>query len=65
MSELDESELEITTCKGDCSKVGSAEIGVKIRHIPTGTIAYSLSKKSQYANKVAAIEKIKIKLKLN
>lgn len=59
---MDESDLEISICKGEHSHVGSAETGVKITHRPTGITVSSLKKRSQYANKVVAMELLEIEL---
>jgi hypothetical protein len=56
------SDLDISICKGEHSYVGSAETGVKITHRATGIAVLSLKKKSQYANKVIAMELLEIEL---
>jgi len=60
--QIDENDIKITICKGDCSHIGSAEVGVKLVHRPTNITVYSLKKKSQHANKVAALELLKMEL---
>lgn len=59
---MDNSDLDISICKGEYSHVGSAETGVKITHRATGITVSSLNKKSQYANKVNAMELLEIEL---
>jgi len=61
-NQMDENDIEITICKGDYSHIGSAEVGVKLVHRPTNITVYSLKKKSQYANKVIALELLKLEL---
>jgi protein subunit release factor A len=59
---MDDSDLDISICKGDYSHLGSVETGVKITHKATGITVLSLNKKSQYANKVIAMELLEIAL---
>lgn len=59
---MNESDLDISICKGDYSHAGSVETGVEITHRATGITVSSLKKKSQYANKVIAMELLEIKL---
>jgi protein subunit release factor A len=59
---MDDSDLEISICKGEHSHIGSVETGVKITHRATGITVSSLNERSQYANKVIAIELLKIEL---
>jgi len=59
---MDERGLDISICKGEHSYVGSAETGVKITHRATGITVSSLKKKSQYANKVIAMELLEVEL---
>jgi protein subunit release factor A len=59
---MNESDLDISICKGEHSHVGSVETGVKITHRPTGITVSSLKEKSQYANKVVAMELLGIEL---
>ena len=59
---MNESDLDISICKGEYSHVGSVETGVKITHRATGITVSSFKKKSQYANKVVAMELLEIEL---
>jgi protein subunit release factor A len=59
---MDESDLDISICKGEYSHIGSVETGVKITHRATGITVSSLKKKSQYANKVIAMELLEMEL---
>lgn len=62
--QIDGNDLEICICicKGDYSHIGSVEVGVKITHKETGITVYSLLEKSQYANKLIALEFLKMEL---
>jgi protein subunit release factor A len=62
MINIDESDLDISICKGEYSHVGSVDSGVKITHRATGITVSSLKKKSQYANKVIAMELLEVEL---
>jgi protein subunit release factor A len=59
---MNERDLDIGICKGEYSHVGSVETGVKITHRATGITVSSLKEKSQYANKVIAMELLEIEL---
>jgi hypothetical protein len=58
------SDYEISICKSDMTKYLSAEVGIKIRHIDTGIIVESTSKKTQHLNKLAALAMLEDKLKM-
>ena len=38
--------------------VGVTESGVRVEHLPTGTVAISVNSRSQYKNKIVAMEMI-------
>jgi protein subunit release factor A len=59
---MDDSDLDVSIFKGEYSHVGSVETGVKITHRATGITVSSIKKKSQYANKVIAMELLEIEL---
>ncbi|MBA6352490.1 peptide chain release factor-like protein [Colwellia sp. BRX9-1] len=53
---LDNSEIEISICHSSMSLIGSAEVGVEIKHISTGIIVRSVELRTQHKNKLAALE---------
>lgn len=53
---LDSSEVEISICHSPMSLIGSAEVGVEIKHIRTGIIVRSVELCTQHKNKLAALE---------
>jgi protein subunit release factor A len=53
---LDSSEVEILICYSTMSPIGGAEVGVEIKHIGTGIIVRSVELRTQYKNKLAALE---------
>lgn len=59
---MNKSDLDINICKGEYSHIGSVETGVEIMHRATGIMVSSLKEKSQYANKVIAMELLEIEL---
>jgi protein subunit release factor A len=59
---MEDSDLDIGICKGEYSHIGSVETGVEITHRATGIKVSSLKEKSQYANKVMAMELLEIAL---
>jgi protein subunit release factor B len=58
MIDLKENEIEIIICPANESKIASAEVGVKIKHIPTNITVESITEKTQHANKNIAIDKL-------
>jgi protein subunit release factor A len=62
MINLKENEIEIMICPANESKIGSAEVGVRIKHISTNITVESLTEKTQYANKTIAVDKLKNEL---
>ena len=58
------SDYEISICKSDMAKYLSAEVGIKVRHIDTGIIVESTSKKTQHLNKLTALAMLEDKLKI-
>ena len=59
-----ENELEITICKSDFTQFLGVEIGVQIKHIPTGNIVRSTTLSSQYLNKIQALKLLTDKLQI-
>ncbi|MDT0603210.1 hypothetical protein SAMN05216262_102343 [Colwellia chukchiensis] len=58
MIDLKENEIEIMICPANESKTGSAEVGLKIKHIPTNIRVESLTEKTQHRNKIITIDKL-------
>lgn len=59
MTNLKENEIEVIICQANEPKTGSANVGVKIRHIATNISAESLTEKTQHLNKIIAMDKLK------
>lgn len=62
MLHLTDSEVEITICKSEMTNIGSAEVGVQIKHIDTNIVVKATHNRSQHLNKLAALELLKEEL---
>jgi protein subunit release factor A len=59
---IDTKDIEITLCKSDQTKHLGAHVGVQIKHREKNITVQSISHKSQYKNKLVAIELLKEEL---
>jgi protein subunit release factor A len=56
-------ELEISICSSPKSPNCRAEVGIMIKHIPTGVKVKSIKHRTQHLNKLAALELLSNQLK--
>ena len=54
--------LDITTCESPRDPIIGAHVGVRIRHLPSGIVATSVDKPTQFANKKAALCELRLQL---
>ncbi len=59
---MDDNELDIEVIPSSHDPVAGAHVGVRIRHKTSGLTAESSSETTQYANKLNALETLKIQL---
>ncbi|MGO4891844.1 peptide chain release factor family protein [Flavobacterium sp. W21_SRS_FM6] len=59
---MNEDELEKNTCESLYDPPVGAHIGVEITHKPSNITVRNIDKRTQFANKVEAIEKLKFEL---
>lgn len=62
MIDLKENKIEIMIFPANESKIGSAEVGLKIKHITTNITVESWTEKIQHRNKIIAIDKLEREL---
>jgi protein subunit release factor A len=55
---IDTKDIEITLCKSDQIKHLGAHVGVQIKHFETNITVHSTNHKTQYMNKLAALDKL-------
>jgi len=55
---INSNEIKIMICPANESKIGSAEVGVRIKHISTNITVESLTEKTQHRNKTIAMDKL-------
>ena len=56
---IDTTDIEITLCKSGQTKPLGAHVGVQIRHRETNITVHSINHKTQYMNKLDALDKLK------
>lgn len=57
--QMDNSDLDISICRSPRTTLLSAEVGVRITHIPTGITVRSIEQSTQHLNKLAALDMLK------
>jgi len=60
---LKNNEIEILICSSPMSPNCGAEVGITIKHIPTGIKVKSIKHRTQHLNKLAALELLSDQLK--
>lgn len=65
MDKTKDSDIEISICRSPMSQLGGAEIGVQLKHIPTGITVKSVNHASQHLNKLAALDLLSKRLQKN
>ncbi len=58
-----ENDIETTIIPSPHTRYAGTEVGVRVKHIPSGLVAESTSKPSQYLNKHAALAMLQSLLK--